>query len=534
MTGEMLAKVPARTNLVAQGFDPAVPKETVAVAPGRDPMTGQSRSSLIAGDPLRGNLVFWDRAGRLPPRPGNGWYGQPIYALVAPNGVVTKLKRMDPGNANRDMREYDARFYGEVQLPPDLAPGQYTLMAGQVAFVFFIVKPPAKTNNGFIRVDPGTTIETIQELLTLGFNLELAPGVYYWVWSIYGPENRPLSLLSGTTIRGSGAVIRPPADAIPNAGDEWQWCVFIANEWCVLDGLRFELLPGMRIVQGQSAAHNLTLSHCKLTPAALSEPGPGMFVQDCEISGAGAGIWTASGGLCRRIKAYDNISSHVFVSWAADGTLALIDFHWDWTDRGPIFQPSWGDIRANLFLGCWCSNVCWSENGCECFLCETTADFALDDNLILHYRYDGGPGGGAAIQWDKKARNNYVREAKIYGGSIVLWGVDASENVFEDIEVVGGYLRLGPGSLNKFINSAFCQTRASSGGSHYIDPNWYAKWTSTVFWESEVGGGNYFKNVVFDLLPRFTPILDPNMVLLEGCWFNGENYPPEPPPASTT
>jgi hypothetical protein len=510
-------------NLVVQGVDPAKRPQWLAFTPpGRDTMTGQSRTRLVAGDPLRGFLVFWDRMGRLPPRPGE-WWGQPDYLLVGPNGLRMPLARVDPGNASRDTREYDARYYGEVRLPGGLPAGDYTLVAGAVPFYFSVYALPPRW--GFAPVTPATPLPAVQDLLDNAYDLDLGPGYYPWARNVYDAANPPLRLSAGTTVRGSGAVVTAPAMPPPAAGDEWVWCPFVAADGCVLDGLEVRLMPGMRVVQAMAGATNLTLSRCRLAPAALNEPGPGLAVQDCEVTGVGAGIWTTTGGLFRRIYAYRNADSHVLSCWSADGTLAVIDFHWDWTDRGFVAQPNWGDVRANLFLGPWCSNVCFGENGCECFLAEVSPDFGFHDNLIFHYRYEGGPGGGSAVQWDDKARNNYVREAKVYGGRLMLAGAGVGDNVVEDLELAGGLIHLGPGANNAVVNSAVCQPRAGSGGLQYVNPVPYNEWTQAVRWEGAVGPGNLLTNVVFDLGLRFTPVLDPGRLTITGCWWNGAPFP---------
>jgi hypothetical protein len=515
-----------RPNLVTLGLDPDKPWPwNVTTRAGRDPMTGQSRTKLIAGDPLRGVLVFWDRSGRLPPRPG-GYWGQPTYQVKDPFGATVPLVRHDPGNMSRDTAEYDATHHGEVRLPAGLAPGEYELLAGPVTYTFTVVAPPAR--RGFSPVWPTTTLADVQTLLDNGYDLDLAGGVYEWVRSVYGPDEFPLRLPPGTTVRGPGAVIRCRPDTAPDPGDEWVWSAFVANEWCVLDGLTFQMLPGMRVVQANVGGSNLTLTGCHLNPAALNEPGPGLMVQDCEVSGVGAGLWTVSGGLFRRIYAHRNAQSHVLSVWAADGTLAVIDVRFDWTDRGFVAQPNWGDVRANLFLGEWCSNICWAENGSECFLAEVSSAWGFHDNLILHYRYEGGAGGAAAVQWDDKARNNYVRDVKAYGGTgFMLTGSGVVKNVFEDIELRGGYILLGPGGGNQFTNCAFVLDHGSGHGAQGMDPAWYNDWTQAVRWYDQVGPQNTFRRCVFELGPRFVPVMDVALVQLTDCWWNGTPYPGE-------
>ncbi len=462
---------------------------------------GASRSKVVAG----GSVVVWDRRGRL----------QPTYRLVAHDGTSTALTRRTPG---KDATWWDASFHGEVQIAAGTKPGAYKVVSGPVEYAVTVVAAGGRrTRRAF---PPGTPVATIQAAVSTGSDILLNPGLHEW--------SAPLKLAHGSSLVGPGAVIRWTGPRQPD-GKEWQSHAVIGAELATVDGVTFDLGTGVEVAQ-RDTAPNLTFRHCHfLGPATLSRTGPGIVVEDCEF--VGGGVW-ASEGLYRRCLFRDTQRGHAFNCWVAGHNLALVDCTFLRTDRGPVTQARWGDIRGDLFLGTQVYDVGWSEGGCESFLCEPKVGetkYGFHDNLILHTRLRAGAGGGSAVQWDGHATGNLVKELKQSGGlGFLLWGADVTDNTFEDFELRDGPgVVLGSGAArNTFRRGAVIGYRGGSWGLHDIRREWVENraavcWPANPFSEARPGPGNVFESVLFELPTGIAPAAGPGVVFAT-CRLNGQ------------
>jgi hypothetical protein len=418
----------------------------VAAQPAPAPAApGQSRARLAPGQAL----VCWDRGGRLPAFTA-GWYGQPAWTLKGVAGSA-QVSRRSPGRSDCESAD-DPTYHGELLAPA--TPGAYTLTAGGAVFQFQVAAPVAR--KGVQRLAPGTTVATAQAQLDKGYDLLLDPGLYPWGRSVYGATVAalPLRVPDGATVTGPGAVIIADPTVPPPAAS-WQLAGLFSAPNATIDGVTFRL-PGGRVCSNVYSP-NLALRRCKLDCTGIADPGPGLVMEDCEVTGPTSGVFTSLGGLLRRVNFHDTSDGHAFVAWKADGNLALIDCRFVRTGRGPVFQPNWGDVKNCLFLGTEIEHP-RSENGRESFLCEQPAVplspllYGFHNNLILHSL---AVTDGSAIQWDGAASGNLVRDYTVHGGGgFVLWGKGISGNTFSGYKLDGG---------------ATIQLDASTGGNVFVN-----------------------------------------------------------------
>jgi hypothetical protein len=425
-------------------------------APPTPPATpGQSRTRLAPGQAL----VCWDRGGRLPAFTA-GWYGQPAWTLAGPAGSV-QVQRRSPGRSDCESAD-DPTYFGEVLAPA--VPGGYTVTAGGATFTFQVAAPPAR--KGVQRLSPGTTVATAQVQLDKGYDLELTPGLYPWGRSVYAASGKvadlPLRVPDGAAIVGPGAVITADP-SLPAPARAWQLAGVFSAPNATLDGLKFDLPDGR--VCSNVYSPNLTLRRCHLAACQLNDPGPGLYMEDCEVTGPGAGVFLIQGGLLRRVTFhdtspghYEESAGHAFACYKADGNLAIIDCPFLRTGRGVVCQPNRGDIRGCLLLG---NEIHWprSENGREGIpLCEQPAvplaplAYGFHGNLILHTL---AVTDGSAVQWDGAATGNLVRDYTVHGGlGFRLWGGAISGNRFDGYKLdAGATIQLdGSATGNTFVN----------------------------------------------------------------------------------
>jgi hypothetical protein len=465
---------------------------------------GQSRTKVTPGTPL----VVWDRQSRL----------QDEYAVA---GVPAA--RANPG---KDSTWWDRYYFGEVTIPASTAPGVYPVKSGDVTVSVEVVAKPVR--KGVAVLEPGATVADAAARLAGGYDLLLKPGVYFWARPIYygKAEDAPVIVPAGATITGPGAYIRPdPAYPTPPPGDEYTRAAFVglnnsaAN--VTIDSVAFDLPEGWRAVQATTMP-NLTVDRCRFLSASLVQPGPGLYAEKCEFSGPGAELFVgADGGFVRRCKFIDTSRSHPFVCFGADRNLAMVDNLFIRTDRGPVFQLVWGDVRGCLFLGTQIFDISWSENGCESHLSEPGATSnTFSDNLILHYRIRGS---GSAAQWDSRASNNLVKDAAVDGGpGFVIWGENTG-NVFEEFELRNGAgIMVGPSATgNVFRRGGVVNWQPGRWNEMFAVPGWYARTSVVVESAPDTpSAGNSMEDVYFTLSPAVKPVEAGNFKMTR-CQLNG-------------
>jgi hypothetical protein len=408
--------------------------------------TGQSRATVYPGDPL----VVWNTAGDLPPFT-HEWHGDPTYQLVGGGGASVPLLRRAPWDSQNEA-PFDPTYHGEILIPADARPGQYMLAAGPVTFAVKVVARRAPA--GRHRLNPGATVAEAQKWLKKDYDLVLDPGEYRWGRSVFPKSGDAADLplkADGATITGPGAVIVPDPDVKPPETN-WYLAGFFSAAGATLDGLAFDL-PGGRAV-GSVYSPGLTMRRCRLLDTALNEPGAGVYLEGCEVTGRGAGVYLTAGGLVRRTNFHDTTDAHPFNCGRSAGDLALVGCRFVRVGRGPLFQPQGGGFRGVLGLGTALDSI-RSYNGSESWAVENGSDtpYSFDDALILHTLSDTE---GSSIQWDGPATGNVVRDFTCRRGlGFRLWGQGVTGNTFDGYTLGNGAgIELAAGSMaaNTFRN----------------------------------------------------------------------------------
>jgi hypothetical protein len=493
-------------------------------------MTGQSRTQLVSGDPLRGLFVGWSNGPLAPdgggplPRYTEGWYGPPYWGLVNADGItVGWMPRRDTG---RDRGWYDPTFSGDVLMPAGVEPGRYTIKAGPAEWPVEVVPLGMRRDDEAV-LNPGAALDTLQRRVKEGYQrIRLNPGLYRWKGTLN------LTNAGGLTITGPGAIIRydgpPPADTVTGFVN-----LIRGGQWVVFDGLTFEGPQWVRPFEADTAP-NLTLVGVTFRGGCgLNAPGPGLYAERCEFDGGGlfAGLY---GGLYRRCWFHDSLQDRYFTVWAADHNLAIVDCLWERADRGIVCQPNWGDIAGALILRPTMLDMTALEGGSEGVCCEgafeetTPPDdrpkYGFRDGIILHLRYAARAGGGSALQFEGWATGNLVRDAKVSGGSgFVLWGGGVQGNDFDAAELRDGAgIFLRPGAVDNRFRRVHV-VNWQPGAWNVVDPPpaMFAQ-TAPVWWDRPPGPGNRFVESTFTLAPQFTATKDDDAFAWDACTHNGK------------
>jgi hypothetical protein len=437
---------------------------------------GSTRPRLIAGDLYRGSFVGWDRGEDI-----HGKLGE--WTLTDSDGRVSRLERFHTG---RDRVWYDSRFHGQVNIPEGTKPGRYTISAGAggwpVSWPVEVVTLP-KLSKAANVANPGT-VSLQSRLDRQSAMIRLNPGVYEL------KNTLQLAKASGTVISGPGAILRFGGER------KTEWVnLFTGGEYVVFEGVTFDGPGWVRPFQ-QDACPYLTLINCTFRGGCgLNAPGPGLWCEGVTFEG-GAAFLGRDGGLLRRCTFRDSLQDRYLTIWGGDRNLAVVDCHWDRSNRGIVFQANWGHCFEPLLLGVNIRDTVAADGGTEGILMEYDDDVGVSDPLILHYRYSATAGGGPAIQFDAVARNALVMDAKIHGGNgIILWGHSIDRARLHNVSLHGGArIQLGPGTTDtngtKVLMSGYHPTAPNYEVGHetHTDPDALIVWIR----ENGVGAGNRF------------------------------------------
>lgn len=451
---------------------------------------GASRTKCLPGD----RIVVWSRNQKFNSNPDGSL---PNAQMVNSRGKTASATR---SGVSPYYTWLDKITYTQVIVPP-IGPGRYNLIINNESVPLEVVED-TRTEK-YLTFGPSDPQQSVQQAIGQGYNIILNPGLYVW--------NSPLYLRPYCMVKSANAVIESNGDFI-----------FGSAEGATVDGVILRSkTTNTKVFSPFTNALNMNLRNCKMYNTAITYPGDGLYVEDCEFHGGGI---FCGPGLYTGTKFYDS-KVHAFnVSWA-NNNLAMVDCLFDRTDRGPIFNCLNNDIRGCLFANIRIMNLNLVDNGAESFLCEPFAEvnkFGFYDNMVLHVRIHNS---GYCIQLDSRASNNLFYDFWVDGGSgAVFWG-ENTNNVLDTFEFRNGAsIIFGPKATNNsFNNGAFVNWFPNRGNQFWYKSEWYDIKSPVYDVDpTKPSSGNRFSNISFAINQlHYTPFSA--NVIMNNCKVNGKD-----------
>jgi hypothetical protein len=435
-----------------------------------------------------GQTLVWTRQGNLPTGEGgsailNAWQ------LSNAQTNVTLTEQHEGESAGPD----DAGFATTLNLPSDVAPGDYSLFQkGADTGVKINVAPLPNRRKVFLSPKGRQQDDTaaIQAALAENVALVLEPGVYEIISTISIPR--------GASVSGESC------DAVilrrhHNSAD-YQDSVFTSSSQggvvaitdLTLDG---SAAIGTIIFHSDIENRNFELARVKLFRARGPLGNmPGQLVEDVEF--LESCVMVTGPALYRRVhfQGISHVSNEIIALGAG---FAMIDCTWQDTDRGIVLRagPNHDYFQSLTFTG-----ITHVPNGNEGILHEDLDPAGpIAECIFSHITFRMCH--GSAFQFGSGAINNLVQHLDVDGGH-GIWFSDTkmtqSGNVFRNCELRNCMgIDFGHGKGNVLDGVAIIHPQAGWINEDYFHPGWYPARSVAI----RGAAGNIFRNVVVRDLP---------------------------------
>lgn len=408
-----------------------------------------SRTQLVQGDSDRNFVYVWDRAGGL----GN------TYTL-RPSGVGPTLVAAR-GQLVSGEDDTDAPYHGMFQLPDPtviaVPSGTYVLDVGRgPELTLQIITFPTRASQ---TIPAGYSRPAIQAALAANkLAITLAPGEHI--------IDVPITLPDYTSIIMHGATARRLVSQADINAEENAPCFQVGDHVTVYGGTFLYPVPG-QVFRANPGSSDLVVVDSTFKACNFGFYFANSMVRDCRFE-SGGGMVIAPGGLILRPYFQGPGFQDPYQYWFGQGPAAVLNAVFDKTSRGPVFNAADGTISDLLFVGTLCSNINWTPNGNEIFLCEGGE---FNNLLCFHTRVTSCE--SALFGWNGGGTNSLISDLAVDGGAGISFDINdlaapdatITNQTVQFFQIMKGGIYCGPSTTSCLFTDgsviAFTPTRAN-------------------------------------------------------------------------